>query len=229
MRAPGFTRPARIPRRSASSRGRAADREPVRAPTCCALLGPQHPLSRAVETLHRITDQALAVTAVLVGSLVGLAGGTGWALWMAVAAVVVLAVLALRAAMVEQQERLAALALIAAGHDTLPVEAVQRQRRKLVAERRRSALAGTVADLLKEASHPRPPVRGVRPLYDPRVVRAVSTELEHLIDQLEDDRAPAATLARTQLLIIDGTSALYGHEPEPLRDELRRIAGYPAA
>lgn len=176
-----------------------------------------------------MTDQALAVTAVLAGSLIALADGTAWSVWIAVGAVVVLAGLALGAAMAEQQKRAAALALIAAGHDTLPVEAVQRQHRKLVAEHSRGALAGTVADLLEEASHSRPPVRGVRPLYDPRVVRAVSTELQHLIDQLEANRTPAAALALTQLLITDGTSALYGHDPEPLRDELRRITGYPAA
>jgi hypothetical protein len=172
-----------------------------------------------------MVDQALVVTAVLVGSLIGVGDGAAWAAWMAGAAGAVLVGLATAAALAAQRKRVAAVILIAAGYEHLPIDAVQRQCRKLRAPDSRRALVGFVAEMLSDASRRRAPVRGIRPLYDARVVRAVSVDLQELIDHLRADEATARVLALTQLLITDGTSALYGHEAEPLREELRRIRG----
>jgi hypothetical protein len=172
---------------------------------------------------QRMVDQALVVSAVLIGSLIALGDGVAWAAWMAGAAGVVLVGLAMAGALAAQRKRVAALMLIAAGYEHLPIDAVQRQCRRLLAHDTRRALTSFVAEMLRDASRRRAPVRGIRPLYDTRVVRAVSLELQELIDHLRADEATPRALALTQLLISDGTSALYGHEAEPLREQLRRI------
>jgi hypothetical protein len=223
MRAPGFIR-----LRGTFKQRHRGDR-PATRPSCSELLGSNHALARCIDTLDEIIDAAMVVTAVLVGSVIEFWNGIEAAAWLVGAAVVVLFGVALMAAAVEQRKRVAALGLVAAGHESLPIAAVQRQRLKLLAPQTRVALARWVEDVLREASCPRPPARGVRPLYDARVVRAAASELRELIDQLRTGRPAAAALARTQLLLTDGRSSLYGHEPEPLREDLRRITRYPIA
>jgi hypothetical protein len=65
--------------------------------------------------------------------------------------------------------------------------------------------------------------RGTRPLFDMRVIGGVAADLRAVIDLLQRSNPPARGVALLDRLLTDGRSAFYGHQVEPLRDELERI------
>lgn len=157
----------------------------------------------------------------LVGSVIALVEGVSWALWVAISAASVLFGLALLGALFEGRKREVALDLIIDGRERLPIAAVQRQRRRLLALRTRNTLARSFERLLREASDPTPAIR-VK-LFDAQTVTAVADDLHALIRLLRADDAPPRGVALAQRLLTDGTSPLYGREVEPLREQLQRI------
>lgn len=116
--------------------------------------------------------------------------------------------------------------LIAQGHDTLPVPAVERQRQRLVSPRRRRALARTLDGMLGRATAPpRTRARGVRPLFDVRVVATIATELRVVIGLLQIQNARVRGSALTEHLLTNGGSRLYRSDARSLREVLHRVRG----
>ena len=126
--------------------------------------------------------------------------------------------------MLRQQVSDRATDLIAEGREALPIATVQHQRQRLLAQRRRKALAKALDTVLRQATAPpRIVTRGTRPLFDTRVIAAVGADLRAAIELLQTRNPPARGVALIDRLITDGQSAFYGHEPLPLREELRHI------
>ena len=208
----------RRPPRIAARVGGAAPR------SASAVLGSDHPLARATEALDSVVRQSLAVAAVLVGSTIDLMAGRAWAATLAASATVVLVGLTVIAAACRQSQRDRALALILEGRDSVPVAAVQRQRRRLLEPRTRTTLARNLAAIIDQAS----PCRGllacrICPLFERAVIRAVAEDLRAVIRLLGSEQAPVRGVALVEHLLTDAFSPLYGNQVEPLRDELHRI------
>ena len=101
-----------------------------------------HPLVRAIEAVQYTVRQWVHVAAVLTGSVIALIEGGAWAAPLAGSAATVLLVLTVILAACDQRKRDCAIELILEGRGSVPIAAVQRQRRRLVSARTREGLAG---------------------------------------------------------------------------------------
>ncbi len=168
--------------------------------------------------------QGVNVAAVLAGSVIALIEGRSWASPLALSAAGVLLVLGVLLAAHLQRERDRAIELILEGREGVPVAAVQRQRRRLSSKRTRLGLARSFEDILQEAStRRRVQFRPLSPLFEPRVVRAVTNELRGVIGLLRSEEISTCGVARAERLVEHGVSPLYGHDVRALREELRRV------
>jgi hypothetical protein len=187
-------------------------------------LRPDHPLLRASEAVRDTSRQWIYVAAVLVGGGIALIEGRPWAAALACSAGGVLLILSVLLAAHRQRERDRAIELILEGRENVPIAAVQRQRRRLLARRTRQGLASSLEDLLQEVStRRRLPLRPVAPLFEPRVVRAVTNELRGVIALLRTEGVSARGVARAERLVEHAISTLYGHDARALREELGRV------
>ena len=191
-------------------------------PSARAVLGPDHPLVRVQDALKAVLCQSLAISCVLAASLIALAGGAVWAPGIAGSAGLVLLALGAVGALLRQRRRDHVLALIAEGREELPVEAVERERHRLLDRRTRSRLAASFESLVEEAAQP--PVVPAPPLFDRTVVGGVADELRELAALLRDEPASARGVALAWCLLSDGVrSPLHRGDVTALREELRRI------
>jgi hypothetical protein len=207
----------RLPRSAART-----SRAPPRSAS--ALLGSDHPLARATEALDSVIRQSLAVPAVLVGNVIDLMLGRTWAATLTASAAIVLVGLTAIAGACKQTQRDRALALILQGRESVPIAAVQRQRRRLLEPRTRTTLARNLAIMIDQASTRRGLLAcGICPLFDRAVVRAVADDLRAIVQLLDCEHTPVRGVALVEHLLTDAFSPLYGNQAEPLRQELHRI------
>jgi hypothetical protein len=200
------------------SRSRATGHLPARE-----LLGREHPLVRLVEWRMVVARQSVVAAALLVASVGAAADSAAWAPVLALSAVIVLATLGLLAAALWRVERRRALDVIIEGRESVPVVAVQRQRRRLLSRHRQACLARTFERFLEEAVAHRPLARSARPWFDVRVVRMVAPELRIVIARLRAGSSSARAVAIAERLITDGCGVLYGHDVIALRAALDRV------
>jgi len=183
-------------------------------------LGSEHPMVRAEERVRRLRAQAGAVGAILALGGAGLLAGVRDLAPLVLAAAIVLAPLAAGLCLALIARRDAALDLVAAGRDGLPLPAVRRMRARLSDPRRARALARSLRSLRREA---RRSWHGLLPpLWSPSVIREVDEELER-IAQLLETQPSVRLVACAEQLLGGGGSPLYGGDPLRLREELRRI------
>jgi hypothetical protein len=191
-------------------------------PSARAVLGPDHPPVRVQDALKAVLCQSLAISCVLATSLIALAGGAAWAPGIAGSAGLVLLTLGAAGALLRQRRRDHVLALIAGGREELPVEAVERERHRLLDRRTRSRLAASFESLVEEAA--KPPVVPGPPLFDRAVVAGVADDLHELAALLRDEPSSARGVALAWCLLSDGVgSPLHRGDVTALREELRRI------
>jgi hypothetical protein len=188
------------------------------------VLGPTHPLTRATEALAGVTRQWRTCAALLAGAIIAQLEGHTWATGLAISTGAVLLTLTALAAALLLRVRDGARDLIAEGRETLPIIAVQRERRRLLARHRRKVLARTLDAMVRQATSP-PTIPSARPLFDIRVVAGVSGDLRAVISLLQKKHARARGVALTERLIVDGGSPLYGQDQTRLREELHRVRG----
>ena len=122
-----------------------------------------------------------------------------------------------------QAQRDAAIDLVIERRERLNIVAVEHQRQRLLSKRTRHALASRFEDVLKQASEGRKFGLLAPPLFEPRIVRAVATELGDLIESLLSDGVSARGVAQAERLIARAVSPLYGQDEDALREELRRV------
>jgi hypothetical protein len=190
-----------------------------------SLLGPTHPLTRAMRDRGAVTRQARAVAMLLAAALTAALNGLAWA-WAGVGgAGAVLAGLGVAALAVRVRARWAAREVIADGGERLPLAPIERERARLLARDTRSTLARTLERMLVQAGETpgrvAPP--SLRPVFDVVVVQALAEDLRALATALRDGPASARGVALAEQLVTWGGSALYGHGVEPLRAELGRV------
>lgn len=198
--------------------------DPLREdPSAAALLGSDHPLVRAVDRFSVLVQQSLIVAALLSGSSIALVEGVSSALPFVVAAAAVLSVFVCGAAVAAWNKRERALELIIEGHGNLPLDIVKRERRRILDPNHRDALARSLDGMRAEAENPvhRRPL--APPLFSPRAIAAVASDLTEIARLLGDDDASLRGVAMTRRLLFDGTSPLYGEDVRLLQEELHRI------
>ena len=183
-----------------------------------------HPLLRASEAVHCTGRQWVHIAAVLTGSVIARLEGRQWAGPLAGSAAIVLLILTVLVAAHKQRERDCAIELVLEGHETVPIAAVQRQRRRLLSEQTRHGLSGHLEDLIRQAANrSRLQVR-VTPLpFDPTVFMMAAGELRDVIGLLRTDGVSARGVARAERLVERAGSPLYGQDVAALREELRRV------
>jgi hypothetical protein len=143
---------------------------------------------------------------------------------LAIGATIVLLGLVLVAGALRQRRRDRVLDLIIEGRGSVPIAAVQRERRRLRAPRTQRLLARTIEGMIEQALNP-PNLytRGARPLFEVAVVAAVAEELWAVSQLLRTEHISERGVALAERLLTDGTSPFYGDQPCPLREELHRI------
>jgi hypothetical protein len=188
------------------------------------ILGPEHPLVRAIDACHIAMRQCTIVVAVLCGSGIAYLEGRGWAAPVAIAAAITVAILAVVAVSLRQRMSDRAIDVILEGREDVGIAVVQRERERLRSARTQLALARSFMEMVNQATHPQKlQMRGSRPLYHLAVVAPATSELLELVSELERESVSTTGVARAERLITDAASPLYGLEPGALRAELRRI------
>ena len=179
---------------------------------------------RATEAVHYTGRQWVDVSAVLTGSVIARIEGREWAGPLAGSAASVLLILTVLVAVHKQRERDYAIELVLEGRERVPIAAVQRQRRRLLAEQTRNGLAGNLEDLIRQsASLSRFQLRATPLPFEPMVVRMVAAELRVVIGLLRAEGVSARGVARAEQLVERAVSPLYGQDAGALREELRRV------
>ena len=183
-----------------------------------------HPLLCATEAVDYTGRQWVHVAAVLTGGVIARIEGREWAGPLACSAAGVLLILTVVLAAHKQRERDCAIELVLEGGEGIPIAAVQRQRRRLLAEQTRDGLAGNLEDLIRQAASRSRPRPRVTPLpFEPMVVRMVAGELRDVIGLLRAEQVNARGVARAERLVERALSPLYGQDADALREELRRV------
>jgi hypothetical protein len=170
-----------------------------------------------------LRTQALGVATLLSSGVVAVLDSVPAARALVVAAAVIESILACRAPMLTWRKRERALDVITEGRGDLAIDAVKRQRARLLEPCRRQRLAASLHAVRHEAERPIARSARTRPIFNVRVIRAVAPELTTVAELLRDESARLRGIAMSQRLILDGASLLYGTDVELLRQELRRI------
>ena len=187
-------------------------------------LRPDHPLLRATEAVHYTGRQWVDVAAVLTGSVIAWIEGREWAGPLAFSATSVLLILTVLLAAHKQRERDYAIELVLEGREGIPIAAVQRQRRRLLAEQTRNGLACNLEDLIRQAARRSRLQMRVTPLpFEPTVVAMAAADLRDVIGLLRTEGVSARGVARAERLVEHAVSPLYGQDVGALREELRRV------
>ncbi len=188
------------------------------------VLGPDHPLVRAAETVRTTTRQSIVIATALAGSVVAVCAGASSAASIAVSAAIVLAGVLIRGAASRQRQSDRAIDLILQGRETLPVTAIQRHRQRLLDPRTRLGLARAFETVISQATNrPTLRTRGTLPLFDLRVVAPANAELAAVAALLREACPVARGVARAERLLTDARSPLYGHSAQALCDELQHV------
>jgi hypothetical protein len=187
-----------------------------------ALLGADHPLVRVLRRRAELLEQSRVVAAVLAASIVALADGLSASLALVIAAAIFESALACDAAMQSCRKRDGVLELIVQGRGDLPLPAIACERRRLLDHGHQQHLAGWLDAIRNEDEHP-VRVRRAPPICSVRVIAAAAPDLATIAELLRSEDAGLRGVAATQRLLVDGTSSLYGHDENRLREELHRI------
>lgn len=190
-----------------------------------SLLGPAHPLTRAMRDSSAVTRQARAVAMVLAAALTAALNGLAWAWAGAAGSVAVLVGLGAAALALRLRARWAAREVIAGGGERLALAPIERERERLLADGTRSTLAASLERMLAQATvttgRLAPP--SPRPVFDVGVVRSLADDLRALATALRDRPGSARGVALAEQLVTWGGSSLYGGDAARLREELGRV------
>lgn len=162
-------------------------------------------------------------SAVVVAAAVGSTTAAARALAVLAASALVELVLVLSLLVLRSLSQAEARNLIIEGRGDLPLQLLAREQRRLTSARTQATLARALERFVGAAAawpriHPT-----ARPVFDVRQVRTASPQLEALAEMLRSQPRQPRGIARLERLLTDGTSPLYGQEPDELRRELELI------
>jgi hypothetical protein len=182
-----------------------------------------HPLVRVLERTAVSVRQSFVVAVALLAGAVAWLDGAHVGLGVTVAAAVVEAVLVLRLAILRWLARERACDLIIQGRADLPLDAVRRQRCRLVDRTHCDDLADWLDRTLTVAERSLATPHQPAPFISSRVIVAVRTELAEISARLREEAPGVRGVALVERLLSEGGSPLHGASVSALRQELRRI------
>lgn len=189
-----------------------------------AVLGPEHPLSRAVSFQRTVAIQALAATIPIGLGVVGVLSGVGRASLVLGAACVVEVALLVASLGARGTTSGRAQELIAAGDDAVVLPMVARERRRLAARRERESLARSLERLLRAAQRWEEIPPHLRPLPGVDRLREAAPEVRDVVARLRAEPVRVQGVALVSRLLSDGqASPLYRGDARRLQEELGRI------
>ena len=186
------------------------------------VLDADHPFSRADARLTVARERCVAVSMMLAVGVVALVDEPSVGVPLTVAAAVVLAALLGQVGLLSGTRNRRAVELIAQGRGDVPLDAVERAKRRLGDARHRARLARVLDAICAEIERPPAAARRARPLYRIRVLRPLASDIA-AVAALIREKGSLRGVARAEALITDGRSPLYGDGEEALRRELACI------
>src|SRR5262249_45313280 len=151
------------------------------------------------------------------------ASDEGWGLPLLSIAAVLELVLSVAYALLAVLQQALAWDLIVEGRGDLPLPALARERLRLQCQRRRVGLARELEELVQVAERWPMTRPTLRPIFDPRQIRAEAPELRLISALLQSGTVDVRGVARVERLLRLGVSSLYRREPDELHGELKRI------
>lgn len=191
--------------------------------TAQALLGADHPLTRALERQRLALEHAVVVGALLTASAIALLAGVADAVSLVLAATMVEVALVSRAALLATTRRFEVLDLISEGRGALPIPAVLQTRARLLDQNHRRRLAASLRALGTASQEPIQTHPPTRVLLNARVVAAVASELDAIAELVQTDHPSLRGIALMERLLTDATSPLFEKDIELVRQQLRRV------
>ena len=189
------------------------------------VLGPEHELVDVLARRRALSVQIL-VTSIPIGlAAIGIARHVGAAAIVLAAAAAVQLALLVAVSYLRSRTRDIAEEIIASGNDAArALSTVEHERRRLASPKERRRLARSLERLVQDAERwPRGAARYQPPPGVP-CLRLVVDDAREVVELLDTEPAGVRGIALTSRLLADGgASPLYGTDPEPLREELRRI------
>jgi hypothetical protein len=195
---------------------------PLAESPAARLLGPEHPLTRAIDRRASLRLEIAVVGAVLTAALVAVGDGAHAAVAVAVGAVLAGAVAGFRMLLTSTEIRSLVLVLLAEGCGSLPLREVQSERSRLLDVQRRQR----EADWLVRVADGRDLGFGVarrgQTIISPRVARAARSELLAVAAALRDETPAVEGIALAEQVAREPWSPLYGQDTRALREALAR-------
>jgi hypothetical protein len=197
------------------------DRQP--SPRAAAFLGGDHPLVRVVDLRNALRRQSLvSAAAVLIGTI-GFASGARWGLPVLIAAAIVQFLISLAFALLALLQQTLVWDLIIEGRGDLPLPSLARELRRLQRPREHARLARDLEQLVQQAERWPMSRPTLRPIFDPRQIRAEAPELRLIGALLHSGSVDVRGVAHVERLLRLGDSPLYRREPDELHRELKSI------
>jgi hypothetical protein len=184
---------------------------------------PDHRFLRAADVLGPTGRQWLDVAPVLVGAVVVLIGGDLWPVPLAWCAASVLFVLTDVLFARVQRERDSGIALILERREGLFIALIQRERKRLLAQRTRARLVDEFEDELRLVRRPRRSVSVAPARFESSVLGPLKTEVHGVIGLLGAGGCSARAVVCPERLVGVGSSRFYEREVDARRGELRRL------
>ena len=196
----------------------------LRPPRVHLVLGPDHALSRSAELVHTLALQTIATAATAGAGAVAVAERRAWGTTLLITAVLAeLAVLAVLA-IARQVQREAVLRLIVEGDETLPLDAVARQARRLASPRHRAQLTCRLLRALSDARGWHQIAVASRPPEGVKILNRFAREIDEIVETLHGRPPALCGLAALELFLIGGYgAALYTGDAAELQQQLWRI------
>jgi hypothetical protein len=188
------------------------------------VLGEDHPLARTLALRSSLLVQLLTASVPVVFALVGLTLHVHRATVVLGAAVVVVLGLCAALLLVRQSMRERAQELIAAGHERVPLQVVERERKVLASRGERERLANALDKHLEDVRRWRTLLPATRPLPGVHSLRFTTGEARNVIALLRSHRPRVRGVAAARRFLTDGRSSLFSGDVELLRGELVEIA-----
>ena len=187
------------------------------------LLGEAHPLVRSLDRRVTLRLELLVVGALLLGSLLGVAGGVHWALPVALAAGLAATSTWFRLMLTSALIRSLVLELLVEGRERLGLAELQKARRRLLDVRHRRTQAQWLGRVAAGRDLGFGLPRRVPPLISPRVAAGARCELLDVAAALARGADGVAGLALLEQLASEPWSPLFDDDVQAVREALSRV------
>jgi hypothetical protein len=193
------------------------------AGSASAVLGSEHPLTRALDDLSIAVRQVEVTVVLALATALDAAAGASWGrpalLGVAAGAVGLVA----RVLLLRMRRDTCVIDLLMRADSRVELAAVRRMRRRLMDPNRRRQLAKALSSARATVTTSASARLVAFPLANPRVIAAVDGELTDVIALLACSTASVCGVAWVWRLLEGPATPLYGDDPRALREQLTQI------